>query len=89
MIDYPVISKQAIMIRFFNLLPLIEYLLTVGLFAAMVLNYLSMVNTSSKSDSDSDRSKNIRLVMGLVGLAFLAAILMIAISMINNKVNFI
>ncbi len=72
------------MIRFLNILPLIEYLLTFGLFAVMVLNFLSVVNSKSESDYDGKRLSNIRLILGLVGLAFLAAILMVAVTMINT-----
>ncbi len=72
------------MIRFISILPLIEYLLTFGLFAVMVVNYLSMVNSSSESENDSKRSRNIRLVTGLVVLAFLAAIIVVAVTMIST-----
>ncbi len=72
------------MIRFISILPLIEYLLTFGLLAVMVVNYLSMVNSSSESENDSKRSRNIRLVTGLVVLAFLAAIIVVAVTMIST-----
>ncbi len=72
------------MIRFLNLLPLIEYILTFGLFAFMVVNYLSMVKSSSKSENDGKRSRNLRLITGLVLLAFLAAILMVAVTMVST-----
>ncbi len=72
------------MIRLLSVLPLIEYLLTFGIFAYMVVNYLSMVKSSSETESDGKRSRNIRLITGLVILAFLAAILMVAVTMIST-----
>ncbi len=82
--DYPVRSEQISMIRFINILPLIEYLLTFGLFAYMVVNYLLMVKSISESESKGNRLRNIRLITGLVVLAFLAAILMVAVTMIST-----
>ncbi len=72
------------MIRLLSVLPLIEYLLTFGLFAVMVVNYLSMVNSRSESANDGKRSRNIRLATGLVVLAFLAAIIVVAVTMIST-----
>ena len=72
------------MIRFLNLLPLIEYILTFGLFGVMVVNYLSMVNSNSETENNRNRSKKLRLITGLVVLAFLSAILMVAVSMIST-----
>ncbi len=72
------------MIRFLTLLPLIEYILTFGLFAFMVVNYLSMVKSSSESGSDGKHSRNVRLITGLVVLAFLAAIIVVAVTMIST-----
>jgi hypothetical protein len=71
------------MVSFLLVIPRIEYGLIFGLFAFLILDYLSMVNTVNRSESGNGHFSRLKIITVLIGLAFITTLLVIATTMIN------
>ncbi len=71
------------MISFLSVIPWIEYALIFGLFAFLLLAYLSTANTVYRSENADTRPAKIKVIPMLIGLAVLTALLVIGTTMIN------